>query len=107
MPKFFSQIWSLAKKTVIDTRDDFRKLINGQGSTEGPLKPSSSIDSEEFAPRGREGKKIESSVPKNSGKNPTSTSGKPKVAGPGKKSAPPNPPPNQQTHPAANTPRRV
>ncbi|KAK0452423.1 hypothetical protein EV421DRAFT_1898161 [Armillaria borealis] len=107
MPKFFSQIWSLAKRTAIDTRDDFRKLISGQGSTEDPLKPSSTIDSEEFAPRGKEGKKTGSSVPKNSGKNSTSTSGKQKVAGPGKKSAPPNPPQNPQTHPAASTPRRV
>ncbi len=28
MPKFFSQIWSLAKKTAIDIRDDFR-LVSG------------------------------------------------------------------------------
>ncbi|KAK0192800.1 hypothetical protein F5146DRAFT_1136624 [Armillaria mellea] len=86
MLKFFSQIWSLTKKMAVDTRDDFRKFISGQGSTEGPLKASSPFDSEEFAPRGKEGKKTESSVPKNSGKK--STSGKQKVTGSGKKEAP-------------------
>ncbi|KAK0480549.1 hypothetical protein IW261DRAFT_1126224 [Armillaria novae-zelandiae] len=41
MSKLFSQIWSLAKKTAIDTRNDLCKFISGQGSTETTLKPRS------------------------------------------------------------------
>ncbi|KAK0203583.1 hypothetical protein DFS33DRAFT_1383841 [Desarmillaria ectypa] len=83
----FKGIWSLAKKTVIDTRDDFRNFISGQGSAaDGPLKPSSSFDSDEFAPRGKEDKKADTSVPNNSGGNSTSSSGKKKLAGSGAKS---------------------
>ncbi|KAK0431121.1 uncharacterized protein EV420DRAFT_1656992 [Desarmillaria tabescens] len=84
---FFKSIWSLAKKTAIDTRDDFRStFINGQGSTVDSLKPSSTFDSEEFSPRGQQEDKAKSTVPINSGRNYASSSGKNKLPGSGTKS---------------------